>query len=89
MPLFIKVKSGVLLDNKLITRIKSTIRTKTSPRHVPDAIYLAPDIPYTISGKKMETPVKKILQGEKPEKVIKKDAMRNPESINYFIEMAD
>lgn len=82
MPLF------VVLDGKLTEQIekniKTVLRTKYSPRHVPDAIYSVPEIPYTISGKKMEMPVKKILMGVSLEKAVTLDAMKNPESIKWF-----
>jgi acetoacetyl-CoA synthetase len=67
------------------TAIKQHIRKSCSPRHVPDAIYMAPEIPYTISGKKVEIPIKKILMGEKPEAVISSDALRNPSAIDWFV----
>ena len=62
----------------------SVIRDKCSPRHVPDLIYSVPDIPYTLSGKKVELPIKKILMGEDSSKVISKDSLRNPESIKWY-----
>ena len=62
-----------------------SLRTKYSPRHVPDEIYAVPDIPYTISGKKMETPVKKILMGIDPEAAASRDTMRNPDALLFFV----
>jgi len=62
----------------------SVIRDKCSPRHVPDLIYKAPDIPYTLSGKKVELPIKKILMGQDSLKVISKDSLKNPESIKWY-----
>jgi acetoacetyl-CoA synthetase len=52
---------------------------------VPDAIYTTPEIPYTISGKKVEIPIKRILMGEKPEAVISSDALRNPSAIDWYV----
>jgi acetoacetyl-CoA synthetase len=52
---------------------------------VPDEIYAIPEVPYTISGKKMEAPVKKILMGTDPEKAASRDTMRNPDSLKYFL----
>ena len=72
------------MDEALIKRIAGALKTKCSPRHVPDAIYQVSDIPYTISGKKMEAPVKKILLGMKADASLNRDAMRNPESLIYF-----
>ena len=58
------------------------------PRHVPDDIFAVAEIPYTLSGKKMEVPVRKILLGQSVEQAATLGAMRNPESINYFVEFA-
>ncbi len=88
MPLFVLLEPGVILDENLQQRIRQTLRTTCSPRHVPDAIFAAPDIPYTISGKKMETPVKKILQKKPLEKAYNPDSMRNPEAMQFFIDFA-
>lgn len=84
MPLFVVLQEGIILDKTLISKINSTIRNAYSPRHVPDEIIEVRDIPYTISGKKIETPVKKILMGMDPEKIMNKDALRNPESLEFF-----
>jgi acetoacetyl-CoA synthetase len=64
--------------------IKKRLREQYSPRHVPDEIIEVPEIPYTISGKKMETPVKKILMGTSPDKAASRDTMRNPGSLDHF-----
>ncbi len=85
MPLFVKLKD-VSLSEELKARIKTALRTENSPRHVPDEIIEVKDIPYTISGKKMETPIKKILMGMPVEKSINIDSMKNPESVQFFIE---
>jgi acetoacetyl-CoA synthetase len=55
---------------------------------VPDAIYLSPEIPYTISGKKVEIPVKRILMGEKPESVVSPDSLRNPSTLSWYVDFA-
>ena len=86
MPLFVMLKDGVELNDALKKTIKLQLKTECSPRHVPDEIFVCPDIPYTISGKKTETPVKKILMGKDPEKVVNKGSLRNPESLEFFIE---
>lgn len=86
MPLFIVLQEGVSLTEELSKKIKTTIRTQFSPRHVPDQFVVVQEIPYTISGKKMETPVKKILSGIPIEKAASVDAMKNPESLNFFVE---
>ncbi len=84
MPLFVKMRPGKSLDTSLIKNIASVLRTKCSPRHVPDEAIEVPDIPYTMSGKKMEAPVKKILMGMNADSSLSRDAMRNPESLAFF-----
>ena len=84
MPMFVKLKDGIDLSPKLKGKIRKTIKTQFSPRHVPDKIFQIQEIPYTISGKKMEAPVKKILSGIPIEKAASKDAMKNPESLEFF-----
>ncbi len=86
MPLFVKLKNDKKLDDMIIRSIASALRTKCSPRHVPDEVFQVADIPYTISGKKMEAPVKKILMGMSTDSSLSRDAMRNPESLQYFID---
>ena len=88
MPLFVTMNEGFILDESAMNEIKTRLRTDFSPRHVPDEIVEAPDIPYTISGKKMEAPVKKILLGFPLEKAASVDAMRNPEALHFFINFA-
>lgn len=85
MPLFVQLKEDIHLDEMLKKKIKNKIRSECSPRHVPDAVYAVDDIPYTLSGKKMEAPIKKILMGAPIEKSLNRDTMRNPASIEYFI----
>lgn len=85
MPLFIQLNEHNELDNTLIKLINSQLKEKCSPRHVPDKIFTIPEIPYTISGKKMEAPVKKILLNMPLEKAYNPDAMKNPQAMEYFI----
>ncbi len=85
MPLFVMLNEGQHLTDALKARINAQIRTDYSPRHVPDDIIAVQDIPYTISGKKLEAPVKKILMGMPVQKAANPDAMRNPESLAFFI----
>ena len=79
--LFVKMKAGFELDDALIAKIKANIRQNCSPRHVPAVILTAPDIPYTINGKKVEVAVKKIIHGQE---VKNSDALRNAECLEYF-----
>lgn len=88
MPLFVVLKEGVKLDDALKTKIKQKIRSALSPRHVPDEIYAIPEVPCTLNGKKLEVPVKKILSGIALEKAVNLDSMLNPQSIDYFIDLA-
>ena len=84
MPLFVVLDEGETLDEELIDTIKKTLREEGSPRHVPDRVVEAPDIPYTLSGKKMEVPIKKILLGMDASQHMNEDAVRNPEAIRFF-----
>lgn len=88
MPLFIILEEGQQLTEALKKKINQTLKTEYSPRHVPDEIIEVPDIPYTISGKKMEAPVKKILLGRPIEKAANVDSMRNPASLDFFVAFA-
>jgi len=87
MPLFVVMQAGNVLTDELKQKINSVIRSEYSPRHVPDEIIEAPDVPYTISGKKTETPVKKVLMGKDPRGVVNEGSLRNPESMKFFIEL--
>jgi acetoacetyl-CoA synthetase len=83
--LFVVLAMDKELTDDLKKQIKDTLRTQYSPRHVPDTIEQVSDIPYTINGKKMEAPMKRILMGQDPAKCINIDTMRNPESLKAFI----
>jgi acetoacetyl-CoA synthetase len=82
------MKEGKKLDDKVKESIRHALRTQYSPRHVPHEIIQVDDIPYTISGKKTETPVKKILSGVDPRKAVHAGALRNPTSLDAFISLA-
>jgi acetoacetyl-CoA synthetase len=86
MPLFVKLKSGVQLDDAIRDKIRATLRREYSPRHVPDKICQVEGIPFTLTGKKMEVPVRKILMGVAPEKAANRDALANPQALDYFID---
>ncbi len=88
MPLFVLMNEGEELTAEVKKKIKDLLRSDYSPRHVPDEIIEVQDIPYTISGKKLEAPVKKILMGREVDKAANRDSMRNPESLDFFIEFA-
>lgn len=88
MPLFVIMQKGEILDDTLKKKINTALRSTYSPRHVPDQIIEVPDIPYTMSGKKMEAPVKKILMGITREKAANLDSVRNPDSLDFFVAYA-
>jgi acetoacetyl-CoA synthetase len=88
MPLFLRLKPGFALDEGLRDRIAARLRGDCSPRHVPDRMYQVEAVPYTLTGKKMEVPVRKILMGWPLEKAASRDAMANPEAIDYFVRFA-
>jgi len=88
MPLFVVMREGVTLDDALQARIKERLRRNVSPHHVPDEIRAIREVPRTLSGKKLEVPIKKLLLGLPIEKAISIDAMANPQALDYFIALA-
>jgi acetoacetyl-CoA synthetase len=88
MPLFVQLQAGIGLDDALLQEIRTKLRTERSPRHVPDEVIAVPEIPYTLSGKKMEVPVRKLLMGWPADKAFSADAMRNPASMGWFADFA-
>ncbi|MGH8504651.1 MAG: AMP-binding protein, partial [Stenotrophobium sp.] len=88
MPLFVKLKPGFALDDALVRKISGKLREDCSPRHVPDRVYVVAAVPYTLTGKKMEVPVRKLLMGWDLAKAASRDAMMNPEAIDYFVNFA-
>ena len=89
MPLFLVLNEGYDFSAALIKNIKKELRTKCSPRHVPNKFLTVQDIPYTLSGKKMEVPVKKLLIGRTKPENINRDAIRNPEAMDNFVELLE
>jgi acetoacetyl-CoA synthetase len=88
MPLFVVLQEGVRLDDELRSRIARRVREHCSPRHVPDEVLQIEEVPRTLSGKKLEVPVKKILMGEDPARAASRDSLSNPESLDFFNELA-
>ncbi len=88
MPLFVKLRVGHALDDATVAEINGRLRRECSPRHVPDRIYAVDSVPYTLTGKKMEIPVRKLLMGSPVEKAASRDAMQNPAALDYFVEFA-
>ena len=89
MPLFVKLAAGFELDAALVDVLAHTLKSRCSPRHVPDQVYRVDEIPYTLTGKKLEVPVRKILMGFDLAKAVSRDAMMNPGAIDYFIAFAE
>jgi acetoacetyl-CoA synthetase len=85
MPLFVVLREGETLDDDLKQRIKQHIREELSPHHVPDDIFAIEEIPYTLSGKKLEIPLRRILLGQAAETAVNPGAMRNPAAVDYFL----
>lgn len=88
MPLFVQLAAGQTLTDDLKSTIKKRLRQERSPRHVPDDIIQTPEIPVTLTGKKMEIPVRKLLLGQPLEKVASRDATRNPAALDWFASFA-
>lgn len=88
MPLFVVLREGLVLDEALVKRLRQAIKEALSARHVPNQIFQVTAIPRTLSGKKMELPVKKLLMGTPPEQVFKLDAMANADCVPWFVDFA-
>jgi acetoacetyl-CoA synthetase len=82
--LYVTLAPSCSLDEDLTRRLRTALRSALSPRHVPDEIHVVPGIPRTLSGKKLEVPVRKILQGVPVAKAANPDAMANPEVLEHF-----
>jgi acetoacetyl-CoA synthetase len=88
MALFVQLRPGLALDEALRQRIRQALRNGLSVRHVPDEILQVPLVPKTITGKKLELPIKRLLLGHAPEQVLKRDGLAQPESIDWFLRFA-
>jgi len=84
MPLFVVLADDAELTDELRDRIKRTIRDEVSPRHVPDDILVAPGVPHTRTGKKLEVPIKKLFQGADPARVVEKSAVDDPALLDWY-----
>jgi acetoacetyl-CoA synthetase len=84
MPLFVRLADGLRLDDRIRDKIRDRLRHEYTPRHVPDRIVQVPDIPLTLTGKKLEVPVRKILLGVPPDEAANRNAMANPGSLDFF-----
>ncbi|MFJ5291889.1 acetoacetate--CoA ligase [Streptomyces sp. NPDC088348] len=88
MPLFVHLAPGTPLDDGLRLRIKQTIREQLSPRHVPDEIIEVPAIPHTLTGKRIEVPVKRLLQGAALDKAVNPGSVDNLELLHFYEKLA-
>ena len=88
MPLFVVLREGLVLDAALRQRLNDAIKVALSPRFVPDEIFQVAEIPRTLTGKKQELPIKKLMLGQPIEKVVNKDAMANPACLDWYVALA-
>jgi acetoacetyl-CoA synthetase len=86
--LFVTLNGKAKLDEDLISKLKSQIRTDLSPRYLPDRVIAVPSIPRTLNGKKLEVPVKRILAGADPDRVLNRGSLSDPSSLDHFVEIA-
>jgi acetoacetyl-CoA synthetase len=88
MPLFVHLAAGAGLDDALRDRVKQAIRTELSPRHVPDEIIEIPGVPHTLTGKRLEVPVKRLLQGTAMEKAVNTGSVDDAELLRFYERLA-
>lgn len=88
MPLFVVLRDGSTLDETLKARITAAIRTALTPKHVPNEIVAVPEVPRTLSGKKLEVPIKRLLLGESIDRIVNRDALANPGSLAWYVQFA-
>jgi acetoacetyl-CoA synthetase len=88
LALFVVLRAGLALDDALRSRLNAAIRTSLSPRFVPDRILQAAEIPRTLSGKKQEVPIRKLFLGHAVEKVVNREAMANPQCLDWYVQQA-
>jgi acetoacetyl-CoA synthetase len=86
--LFVTLRKDRRLDRDLDARIRGRIRSDLSPRHVPDEVIEAPAIPKTLSGKKLEVPIKRILMGGDPSKLVNRDSLADPGAVDFYVDLA-
>jgi acetoacetyl-CoA synthetase len=89
MLLFVVLRDGGQLDERLRGRIRETLRRDISPRHVPDAIHAVAEVPYTLSGKKLEVPIRRILLGHPLAEAVSPGSLRNPAALEFFVRLAE
>jgi acetoacetyl-CoA synthetase len=87
--LFVALSDGTVLDDELRKRLAAAVRGGLSPRHVPDTVEAVPAIPRTLTGKKLELPVKRILLGARADDVASRDALADPSALEAFVTYAE
>jgi acetoacetyl-CoA synthetase len=88
MPLFVVLRPGHTLDAAMRAKINTAIKTALSPRFLPNEVLQVAEIPRTLTGKKQELPIKKLLLGQALEKVVNRDAMANPACLGWYVQFA-
>jgi acetoacetyl-CoA synthetase len=88
MPLFVVLRPGMVLDDAVKAKLNNAIKVALSPRFMPNEIFQVAEIPRTLSGKKQELPIKKLMLGQPLEKVVNKDAMANPACLDWYVELS-
>ena len=84
MPLFVVLTEGAELTDELKKQVATEIRTRCSPRHIPNEMIAIDEVPRTLSGKILEVPVKRILTGTPPDQAASRDSLKNPDALDAF-----
>ena len=87
--LFVVLADGQALDRELTDALRTAVSSRVSPRHVPDRIEVIPEVPRTLSGKKLEIPVKRILTGTPKHLAVSSASVANPETLDHFVHLAE
>jgi len=88
MPLFVVLAEGAALDDELRAAIRDSLREQLSPRHVPDEVIAVPALPHTLTGKRLEVPVKRILSGTPLDRAVNPGSLDNPSALDPFLALA-
>ncbi|MFD7921942.1 acetoacetate--CoA ligase [Streptomyces sp. NPDC059740] len=89
MPLFVHLAPGAVLDDALREKIRRAVREQLSPRHVPDEVIEAPGVPHTLTGKRIEVPVKRLLQGTPLERAVNPGSVDDLEVLRFYQRVAE
>jgi acetoacetyl-CoA synthetase len=87
--LFVVLTPGAELDDVLLAAIRARIRSDCSPRHLPDEVLVVPEVPKTLTGKLLEVPVKRLLMGRAVQEAASRDALANPDALDWFVRFAE